>query len=166
MKKIWFFLMPVFFTLTAMAQESNFSGTWVLKARQPIAGPTYANAVPAKMKVQQRSDSLIIEIPRTGTDGNEIIIRSSLPMNGKPVDFIDSASKRKIVKSLSWSADKSTLTLTAIIYRPENANEIDFTRVETCSLSPDGKDLYMDKKSIETQSETWQVKAEFEKEGR
>lgn len=159
-------MMPVFFTLTAMAQGANFSGTWVLKARQPIAGPTYANAVPAKMKVQQRSDSLIIESPRTGTDGREIIIRSSLPMNGKPVDFIDSASKRKIVKSLVWSADKRTLTLTAVIYRPENENEIDFTRVESYSLFPNGRSLYLDKKSIETQSETWQVKAEFEKEGR
>lgn len=159
-------MMSVFFTLTAIAQGANFSGTWVLKARQHIAGPTYANAVPVKIKVQQRSDSLFIESPRTGTGGREIIIRNSLPMNETPVEFTDSASKRKIVKSLSWSADKKTLTLTAVIYRPENANEIDFTRVETCSLSPNGSNLYMDKKSIETQSETWQVKAEFEKEER
>ena len=84
-------------------------------------------------------------------------------MNGKPSSAMDTESNRKIVKSIAWSADKKTATFTTAIYVPGNENEVELTRIDVWTLSPDGKQLTIQRKSVETKSENWEVKGSYEK---
>lgn len=150
-----------FMQATAFAQ-SDLSGTWALQNKQPVSGPQYANALPSQITVNKQADSLIIESINTGADGQEVSSKRVLPIDGKSVIGMSSINQ-KTIKSLKWTADKKGLILTTTFYRLDNPTEIDFTRIETWSLSPDGKQLNIDKKSEETQSETWQTRGVYVK---
>lgn len=139
------------------------SGTWALQNKQHVLGPEYANALPKQLTIRQQADSLIIESINIGGNGQEVSSRQAVAMDGKPTTNTGATSKRKYVRSLKWNADKKGLVLTTIFYVPENPSEVDFTRVETWSLSPDGRQLNIQKKSVETRSETWEVKGVYEK---
>ena len=145
------------------SQQTNFSGTWVIREKQHVTGPEYINAMAKQIKVEQAKDSLIIETVTDGGEGKDVTSRQSYALNGKPSFATSTISKRKYTKTLAWSPDKKVLTITTVFSMPENEKETDLTRVETWTLSADGKHLNVDKKSIETRSETWEVKGAFEK---
>ena len=152
-----------FMSAATYSQQTNFSGTWVIKEKQHVTGPEYINAMAKQIKVEQAKDSLIIETVTDGGEGKDVTSRQSYALNGKPSFATSATSKRKYTKTLAWSPDKKVLTITTIFSMPENEEETDLTRVETWTLSADGKHLNVDKKSIETRSETWEVKGAFEK---
>jgi hypothetical protein len=143
--------------------QNNVSGTWALQSKQHVTGPQYVNALPKQMTITQQADTLIIESINIGSDGQDVSSRQTVAMDGKPATIISSKTKIKYVKSLKWNADKKGLVLTTVFYVDDNPSEVDFTRVETWSLSPDGKQLNIQKRSVETRSETWEVKGLYEK---
>ncbi|AXY74766.1 hypothetical protein D3H65_12570 [Paraflavitalea soli] len=144
---------------TAFAQ-SDLSGTWALQNKQHVSGPDYANALPKQITINKQADSLIIESVNMGAEGQDVTSKQAVAINGKSVTGV-SPSQRRLIRSIKWTEDKKGLILTTVFYRVGNPTEIDFTRIETLSLSADGKQLNIDKKSEETQSETWQVKGVY-----
>lgn len=159
---IRFLVIGLLMSATSFAQ-TNVTGTWTLQSKEHIAGPEYANALPKQITISQQADSLVIESINIGNEGQDVSSRQAVAMNGQPVTTTSATSKRKYIKSLQWSPDKKGLVLTSIIYLPDNPNVVDLTRVETWSLSPDGKQLNINKKSIETRSESWEDKGVYDK---
>lgn len=157
-----FLVIGLLLNATVFAQN-NVSGTWTLQSKQHVLGPQYANALPKQINISQQADSLIIETINIGGNGQDVSSRQAVAMDGKPATTTGATSKRKLVKSLKWNADKKGLVLTIVFYVPDNPSEVDFTRVETWSLSPDGKQLNIQKRSVETRSETWEVKGMYER---
>lgn len=143
--------------------QNNLSGTWSLQNKEHIEGPEYGNALPLQMTFQQKTDSLIVESVFINGEGQEVKSRQGLALDGKTSTNTSTVSKRKYVRSLKWAADKKSLTITTVFYVEDNPNEVDFTRVEVLTPSADGTQLNIDKKSIETRSETWQVKGVYAK---
>lgn len=157
--KIRFLLAGLFIHAISFGQN-NLSGTWVLQNKTHVSGPEYTNAIPKQIRLHPQGDSLIMESVFE-EDGQDVSSRQAVPMNGQPVSNIGAKSNRKYIKSLKWDADKKGLVLTVVIHVPDNPNEVDFTRVETWSLSPDNKYLNLNKKSVETRSETWETKGTY-----
>lgn len=151
-----------FMQTTAAFAQSDLAGTWALQNKEHVSGPQYANALPSQITVNKQADSLIIESINIGADGQKVSSKRVLPIDGKSVIGMSSMNQ-KTIKSLKWAADKKGLILSTTFYRLDNPTEIDFTRIETWSLSPDGKQLNIDKKSEETQSETWETKGVYSK---
>jgi|GEM_PF-1245050 len=149
-----------FMQATAAFAQSDLAGTWALQNKQQVSGPDYANALPKQITINKQADSLIIESVNIGAEGKDVTNKQALAINGKSVIGL-SPSQRRLIRSLKWTDDKKGLILTSIYYRLDNPTEIDFTRIEILSLSTDGKQLNIDKKSEETQSETWQVKGVY-----
>ena len=146
------------------AKTQDFSGTWVRHSKQYVTGPQYVNAAAKQMTVALKADSIVVTTVSPGENGQDFSFSQAISMNGKPSIIIGKTSKRKFSTTLALSPDKKILTLTTACSTPDNENEVDFTRIETWTLSADGKQLYMDKKSVETKSETWEVKAVFVKQ--
>jgi hypothetical protein len=159
-RKLFFLCFFLLSNLSLLAQ-SNYSGRWTNATKEHIIGPEYANALPDTMIVTQSKDSLILVV--VFVDNDQQITRSSqsIALNGKASSNTGKTSKRTYTRSLIWGADKKTLTITTVISMPENDKETDFTRVETWVIT-DGK-LQVYKKSIETSSESWEVKGVYEK---
>lgn len=159
---IRFLVIGLLLHATAFAQN-NVSGTWTLQSKQHVLGPEYANALAKQIIINQQTDSLIIETISVGAEGQELSNKQVVALDGKPLTTTSATSGRKLVRSLKWNTDKKGLVLTTVFYVAGNPNEVDFTRVETWSLSPDGKQLNIQKRSVETRSETWEVKGVYEK---
>jgi hypothetical protein len=158
MKKMMF-LFVLLAGMQAVVAQTSFTGTWELASSEHIAGPEYSNALPKKMTIRQEKDSFYIESTSMGGDGKDVTVEISYAMDGKSVTGTNAASKRKYIRTLEWSADKKSLTLTTVIYIPENDNAEDMTRVEVWTLEENK--LLVHKKSIETRSETWELKGVF-----
>ncbi|MBO9573376.1 MAG: hypothetical protein J7497_14385, partial [Chitinophagaceae bacterium] len=82
---------------------------------------------------------------------------------GNPVKGTSTASSKKYIKSLEWNTDKTELVITTIFYSDDNFKEIEFTRIDTLSLSADGKKLSFGRKSVETKRESWEMKGVYVK---
>jgi len=149
MRKVTVLLVATLLSATIFGQ-SNFSGVWVLKTKEHVNGPQYSNALTEEITVKQSADSITVG-------------KRTIAMNGKTSSIVDKESNRKSIKSVAWSADKKTATFTTAIYAVGNENEVELTRVDTWTLSPDGKQLNIQRKSIETKSENWEVKGVYEK---
>lgn len=147
--------------ISSFAQE-NLSGTWVLENKQLIAGPNYANSLGKQITITIQNDSIIFESINVDGTRNEIINRYSLPVNGQPLT--SNKNNKKVIQTFQWNPDKMTgFVINRVYYHEKSSEEIDFTRIETWSFSPDGKQLIVDKKSVETRSQDWQVKGIFKK---
>lgn len=143
--------------------QNGIAGTWSLQNKQHVEGPEYGNALPSQLSFQQKGDSIIIESVFIGTDGQEVKGRQAVSLDGKPSTTTSAVSRRKCIRSLKWSADKKSLTVTSVFYVEDNPNEVDLTRLEVFTPSADGQQLNIDKRSIETRSEDWQVKGTYAK---
>ena len=161
--KIYVCIMAMLMTATLQAQ-TNFSGTWSLKEKQHISGPDYSNGVPNKLNVQQTKDSVIIEYISIDGDNKESKSRVAYPMNGKSYTMVSAASGRKTVKHLEWTLDKKAVTFTNDIYKQGSEDDIELTRIDGWKLSPDGKQLLLHRKSVETITGSWEVNGTYEKQ--
>ncbi len=148
--------------MTAWGQ-SNFSGSWTMQNKEPIAGLDYDNSIPKEITFHLQKDSLIIESLNAGKDETTVSSRHAVAMNGQPVTSTSATSLRKLVKTLKWLNDKKAFELTTVYYRVDNPTVVDATRVEIWSLSTDDKQLNVHKKSTETQSDNWEVKGSYTK---
>jgi hypothetical protein len=141
---------------TPLYAQTDFTGTWTLKDKQHIAGPEYSNGVPAAFVVEQNKDSIVIVY----TEGNS---RVTFSQNGKVSASVSTQSGRNIKRSLKWSDDKKSVTFTSEIYKVGNDREIELTRIDKWSLSPDRKQLSLHRKSVETITESWEVKGVYQR---
>lgn len=128
--------------------QSNFTGSWKLREKTHISGPEYSNAMAEALVIKQNADSLW-----TGKRG--------LAMNGTRLIFFGEEN-RKMVKALSWAENKKSFKVITVIYMPDNDKEIDLTREDTYSMV--GTELVISRKSIETNSESWETKGIYTKE--
>lgn len=141
--------------------QSPIEGTWSLQNKEYLLGPEYGNALARQVTLKQQADSLVIETVSAGAEGQDVNNRSAVGMDGKQVSGVSNRSQRKYTKSIKWNPDKKGFIMTTVIYLADNPTEVDFTRVETWSLSPDGKQLKIHKKSLETRSETWEAEGTY-----
>lgn len=147
MKRILILIALLSFS-TALFAQTNFTGNWKLKEKQHISGPEYGNAVSETLTIKQTADSL-----STG--------KRALAMKGSKLVYTGEEN-RKMVRSLSWAADKKTLKISTVIYMPGNDTEIDLTREDTYSMA--GSELVLQRKSIESNSESWETKGIYIKQ--
>ncbi len=144
----------------ACFSQSIFSGSWLRKQLYPIAGPLYGNAIQAEMHIKFTQDSMIIEMTTPAPGGKTTQSRQVYLLNGKPFNTVSAVSQRKLLKTYAISPDKKSLILTTIFYSPDNDTEEDFRRVETWMM--ENGQLVINKKSIETRGESWEVKGVFD----
>lgn len=152
----------VLVTCYATAQD-QFTGTWKLKEKQNVSGPDYMNALPNAITIQPAKDSLVIETVSTDGDNKETTSRIATALNGSAVTYTSPTSGRKVARSLQWSNDKKTLTITSNISKEGDDNEIEITRVDVYTMDAQGN-LNLQRKSIETVYESWEAKGVFVKQ--
>lgn len=141
------------------SQNTELSGTWEASAIDYIAGPQYANALPKKIIISKRSDSLIIETISTG-NGNDIYLRMATPKNGDKIKTKSLSGSMDVIRSHEWQKEGKVLVITSLFFKPANNNP-EITRVETLMIE-NGK-LLIHKKVTEITNDSWEVKGMFSK---
>jgi hypothetical protein len=154
-------LAVIVFTPRALSQNT-LNGSYKFATRQHVKGPEYGNGVPTSIAIDVTKDSVIISYGSIENE-KETISRSAFAGNGKPVQTKVKTSGRKVIRTVKWADDKKSFTTTSEIYKEDNDDEIELTRIDDFTLSADGKQLLFHRRSVETITESWEDNATYNK---
>jgi len=139
------FIAPAILLTFAATDNSNFSGDWTLNESKSDMGQ-FANFVPRKIKVDQKTDSITISKTSSGFNGEDVTQTETLSYDGKDTEStIFENSKRKA--KAQWSDDGKTLTITFTLMLDFNGQVTEVTGTEKLALGDDGKTLILQSNS-------------------
>ncbi len=127
-------LFVFFLTSAGLLAQPNFSGTWGLNESKSNFGNSEFRMAAVTMTIAQQGNTLSVESTQPGFDGGEMKQSAKYNLDGNPSEntgFMDMMRKSVI----SWSADKSAMTVTTTM----NFDGNEFKTTETWKLSADGK---------------------------
>jgi hypothetical protein len=133
--------------LTGPSPKDEFTGTWVLmpNSQKSISGELYPNSFDKQVTIRQTPDSIGIERV-TGSDIGDITTAETYALDGKPMD-VPRVDKRRSVITVSRDCSQSMITLSSILYSPDNKPEYRFTEVWAAMDSGGRHQLVLKKKS-------------------
>ena len=140
-KKLLAFLVApaIFFSFTSFPDKANFSGEWKLNEGKSELGQ-FGPYAPRAIKVDQKTDSIMISKIAPSFNGDEVTLTETLPFDGKEIEStVFGTSKRKA--SAKWSDDGQSLTITYDIMLDFNGQTTEIKGTETWALADGGKTL-------------------------
>lgn len=142
-----------------LAQNANISGTWVLKERQIISGPDYANGIPKQILIAVSRDSLSLSRTYVGTSKDEIVAES-LALDGSPTEILRTVSKRK--SFLKKGDDTNTFSIEVSFRSIKTGERTNADYVENWKLSASGKELTIEKYANGADGSNWSIEGVYE----
>jgi hypothetical protein len=147
---VFFYLFSV--GTSAQTGSISFSGTWAFNESKSNQGEGGFRMAAKKLVIIQDPNNLSIERTRVRQTGEESIIKEKYTLDGKestnPV--FNEITKKSTV---SWSADKKSLTITSKMVFDMNGESTEIKTVEVWKLSDGGKSLTIDSTSSSTRGE-------------
>jgi thioredoxin-related protein len=141
------------------AQNENISGTWVLKERQIVSGPDYANGIPKQILIAVSRDSLSLSRTYVGTSKDETVAES-LALDGSPNEVLRTISKRKSL--FKKGNDPNSFSIEVSFRGIKTGERTNADYVENWTLSPSGKELTIEKYANEADGNNWSMKGLYE----
>jgi hypothetical protein len=140
----------------------DFSGTWKLNKDKSDLGEFGEMMVGNIIKIDQKSDRIVIAATGTTFDGGEETRSSTLTFDGKPCEStVWGSGKRKSI--FKWSEDGKSFSDTFISVYDWDGEKWEEKGVDTWKLSEDGKTISM-QSSISSSEGDMLIKAVYEKQ--
>ncbi|WP_431213591.1 thioredoxin family protein [Puia sp. P3] len=106
----------------AFERRPDFSGSWILKARQSLSGTDYADGLPEQMRISQNNYTHTITILTiTPTEHGLDTGNYTLKLGGSPINTVSPSGKNKVIR-FEYSADSMGMTETTMYSRPNESN--------------------------------------------
>jgi hypothetical protein len=146
----------LFFAFVSMnlAAQTNFAGTWALNESKSNFGDSQFRRASSAMVVTQDAKVLTVESTRQGRDGGETKTTAKYNLDGSVSENPSRNSVRK--STVSWSADKSVMTITSTMTMDRNGQSQEVKSSEIWKLAEGGKMLMVD--NVRTNMEGNEVK--------
>ena len=94
-----------------VAQETDFSGEWILNESESDMGDGMRRVTKA-IKVNQEGNNFELEKTRTGRDGQEMTSTEKLTLDGET--SVNSQGNRSSESSVTWSEDGKSITISSV----------------------------------------------------
>jgi thioredoxin-related protein len=143
-----------------LAQNANLSGIWVLKQRQVLSGPDYANGIPKQMTIAFSQDSLSLSRIYDGGSDKDNIVSESLALDGSPTEVLRTISRRKSLYKKGSDANEFSVEVTFRDIKTGQRTNADY--VENWKVSESGKELTIEKNATGADGSNWGVKGVYE----
>ena len=138
-------LLITLFTLPAMAQKSNFSGSWNLNESKSNLGENRFRMGASKITATQEANSLAVQSVSKNRDGEERTSTSKYNLDGSETEntvFQNFVRKSKA----SWSSDGKILTISSVMNFERDGEKQEIKSSEAWKISEDGKTLTIESK--------------------
>ncbi len=156
----FFFLF--FISIKLAAQKVDFSGIWLLKNRIGISEVNYENGMVKLLKVNPKSDSIIVERVNTGGDGKEYSIIEMMSDDGSPESIVRPENQKR-VSTIKCSDNRESVVETVICHRPNSESENDYTYTEFWSFPDSTKKLTVEKSQKISNGDSWSMRGIYER---
>jgi hypothetical protein len=141
-KKLFGFFFFLFASAGLMAQ-TNFSGTWGFNESKSNFGDSQFRFAASSLVIAQDGNNLAVERTRPGFDGGETKSTEKYTLDGKLCE--NPAFNNSIQKTiLTWSEDKTALTLASSMNLEMNGETTEFKSSEIWKLAEGGKALMIE----------------------
>ena len=131
-------LFLIFFGSFIMAQDTDFSGEWILNESESEMGERM-RMVSKALKVSQDGNNFELERTRTGRDGEVRTSTDKLTLDGKPA--VNENGNRSTESIVTWSEDGKSLTIASTTTMSRQGETFEMTSTEIWSLDKKGKIL-------------------------
>lgn len=140
----------------------DFSGTWKLNKNKSELGEYGEMMVGAEVKIEQKSDRLLLTTTGTSYDEKEIIFTETLTFDGNLSEsLVWGSAKRKSL--LKWAEDGKSFTVTSTTLYEWEGEAIEEKETHIWRLGENGKTLSLQYSSSSSDGDTTLVKALYEK---
>ena len=149
----------------AQAQQTNFSGKWLINESQSSFGNRDKLAVFKQLDIKQSTAQLDV----TGTRFDDVPAGTDKSTNTK---YITDGSKqtsilpnkRTMTATVNWSKDGKTITRSSDYSEPNDPDTKSYESKEVWSLSADGRHLTLDRTINYSAGEPTVIKAIYDKQ--
>ena len=134
----------LFFVLISLNihAQTNFAGSWALNESKSDFGDSQFRRAPTAMMVTQDAKVLTVESTRQGRDGGEQKTTAKYNLDGSVSENPARNSVRK--STVSWSADKSVMTISSTMTMDMNGESREIKSSEAWKLTEGGKMLMIE----------------------
>jgi len=129
-------------TTAGLFAQANFAGTWALNESKSNFGDSQFRFAATTMVVIQDANTLNVESTMPGRDGEEMKSSAKYTLDGKVSENPMFNTTRK--STVSWSADKSSLTIASTMTFDMGGETREMKSTETWKLSEGGKLLLIE----------------------
>ena len=134
-------LVFMFISANVFAQ-TNFAGTWALNESKSNFGDSQFRRAASAMVVTQDAKLLTVESTRPGRDGVETKTTAKYNLDGSVSENAARNTTRK--STVSWSADKTTMTIASTMTMERDGQSMEMKSSETWKLAEAGKMLMVE----------------------
>jgi hypothetical protein len=136
-------LLVFMFISASLFAQTNFAGTWALNESKSNFGDSQFRMASAAMTVTQDAKVLTVESTRTNQDGVETKTTAKYNLDGS---VSENAGRNNIIRksTVSWSADKTTITIASTMTMERDGQSMEMKSSETWKLTEGGKVLMID----------------------
>ncbi|MBL7113899.1 MAG: hypothetical protein ISS19_18315 [Bacteroidales bacterium] len=128
----------IFFGSFIMAQDTDFSGEWILNESESEMGEGMFRMTKA-IKVVQSGNDLELARTRTGRNGEERTSTENLTLDGEPA--VTKSENRSTESAVAWSEDGKSITISSTSTFDRQGETFEMTSTEVWSLDKKGKIL-------------------------
>lgn len=134
--------MFLLFSATAVAQKSNFTGSWTWNETKSPAPENGFRMGASKIIATQTDLNLSIDRTYKGRDGEDVVAKETYTLDGKECENLFFQSmKRK--STATWSTDGKTLTISSVTFFERDGETMEMKSSEVWKMS-DAGELVMD----------------------
>jgi hypothetical protein len=150
------------FALNAQAQQTDFSGIWLLKNRTTILGIDYINGSPKQMTITQKGTNIIIDKITAAGQAPDINSTDIPGTKEKPFQTTTPSGRKKLIR-MEWDADGKGFTEISDFYSADDNTKLEMTYTDTIKM--EDEKLIFDRKAVNlSNGETWESKSIYEKQ--
>jgi len=121
-----------------IAQDTDFSGEWILNESESEMGEGMRRVIKA-IKVTQEGNNLELERTRAGRDGQEMTSTEKLTLDGETSE--NSQGNRSTESSVAWAEDGKSITISSKSTFNRQGETFEMTSTEIWTLDKKGKVL-------------------------
>lgn len=149
------------FTGFALSAQTSFAGSWSFNESKSNMGEGRFNRAYTSMVVTQDAKVLTVESTRPGRDGVETKTTAKYNLDGSVSENQGRNSTRK--STVSWSADKTALTITSTQTMEMNGESREMKSAETWKLAEGGKVLQIESSRRNREGQETMTTAAYDK---
>jgi hypothetical protein len=145
-------------SLNGVAQQANFSGTWVIDKERTVFGDVPQWILPTELMIAQKTDTLTVASMVMDPHMTVHTYSEAFPFNGGKTEVITyNGTKRD--GSLKWDDQNIMISIESIMADNESGSSI----TEKWSLENGAKTLVVDRTTIQTNGRVYNIKGYYNK---
>jgi len=153
----------IFCTAAQMITKPDFTGKWVINLPKSDFASSPLYVAPKQLEITQTPNYLVMKQTVLDNFGQDSIMRVKLWLDGKSSSEMLTGDQRTRLYRMSWSDDGQAMKVDYSSSYSNDPHREEYHTTEEWKLTPDGKELLLDKNVQPDNGSAYEVKVAYDK---